>query len=182
VVEAQLKPLFAGQAAIRYPNWNPSDETTTAWKELASAGPKFEVKKEHAEALERVVQSLVSPIDFSQSFQVETFVEHFLYAPSLKRPHQKMPFGDLPDPVQLRDMDEYAHWIKNERQLLDLLGDLRRQCIVVDGTAPAVGGDDLTKAVLAKQGDFVALIDPEGRFKRLLDRTALLERVAIAGQ
>ena len=49
----------------------------------------------------------------------------------------------------------------------------------MEETAFAAGNsDDLTKAVLAKQGDFVAVIDQEGRFKRLLDRGALVVRIA----
>ncbi len=179
MVEAQLCPLLN-------PAWYPDKEMQKSLKELsgASAGPTFELplKKEYAQALERIVQSLVSPMDLSQSGQVEYFVQRFLQTRSLRRPHQDPQPGVLSDAdwVHLGNMDEHARWITNERQLLDLLGnDLRRQYIVLDGTATGGGkSDDLTKAALAKQGDFVAVIDPEGRFKRLLDRDALLERVA----
>jgi hypothetical protein len=73
------------------------------------------------------------------------------------------------DWVPLGEVDEHAHWIGNERQLLDLLGDdLKRQCVVVDGPVSKGGDkDDLTKAVIARQGDFVAVIDPEAPFQTL---------------
>ena len=155
-------------------------------KELsgASAGPTFELplKKEYAQALDRIVQSLVSPMDLSQSGQVEYFVRRLSTNPKPRAAARGPATGSA---LRCRlgppgNMDEHARWITNERQLLDLLGnDLRRQYIVLDGTATGGGkSDDLTKAALAKQGDFVAVIDPEGRFKRLLDRDALLERVA----
>jgi uncharacterized iron-regulated protein len=96
----------------------------------ASTGVNFEWKTQHSEALERILQSLVLPLDLSQSGQVETFVQRFLQTPILRRPHQEPLPRELPDAnwVQLGEMDEHARWIENERQLLDLLGDdFRRQ-------------------------------------------------------
>jgi len=106
-------------------------------------------------------------------------VQRFLQSRSLRRPHQHAsPELVDEDWVTVGDMDEHARWIRNEHQLLDLLGDeLKRQCVVVDGPVSKGGEkDDLIKAVMAKQGDFVAVIDPEGRFKRLIDRAALLQK------
>ena len=190
MAEVQLLPIIYGQGENRASAWYPTNEIQKALKELSviSAGQEvpYPAPLQYSEALDKVVKSFLSPIDLSQSGQVENFVQRFLQTASIKRPHQDAPAGAPPDPdwVQLGDMDEHARWIKSERQLLDLLGDdLRRPYIVVDGTAPATGNsDELTKAVLAKQGDFVAVVDHEGRFKRLLDRGALLERMASAGQ
>jgi len=164
-------------------------EQAIALKNLLAAFASATLNTEQAEALESLTSELVRAVDWSQTGQVEDFVNRFLQCPRLKRLHKVPSPSEPPDPdqenwVRLGDVDERAQWIRNERQLLDLLGDgLRRECVVVDGTTFAAGSSDSqTKAVLAKQGDFVAVIDSEGRFKRLIDREALLERFATAGQ
>lgn len=182
MVQAQLSPIISGQIPNRYVSWYPTKEMREALRKLPGAADQSPIGMEQAAALDAIVQSLVSPINLSQTGQVESFVNRFLQAPSLRRPHRiASPWESWPeDWVQLGDVDEHARWIQDERQLLDLLGDqLRRQRIVVDGTSQ---DDDLTKTALLKRGDFVAVTDSEGRFIRLLDRTALLENVAAGGQ
>jgi hypothetical protein len=84
------------------------------------------------------------------------------------------------DWVKLDSTEEHAQWIRGERELVDLLGsELSRQQIVIDPTADK---DFLVKAVLQTQGTFVALTDAEGRLDRLVDRAALLERVAAGAE
>jgi len=80
------------------------------------------------------------------------------------------------DWVKLKSTEEHAQWIRSERQLVDLFGnDFSRQRVVTDRQADK---DSLAKAVLGKHGTFVALTDAEGRFERLVDRGALLEKLA----
>jgi hypothetical protein len=186
MVEAQLVSLFYGQGPTRSPAWYPNPEIQKALKDLsaASAGPTFESKTQYLDALEQIMQSLLSPFDLSQSGQGEIFIQRFLQTRSVRRPHRHTSPEVLDaDWISLGDVDEHAHWIVNERQLLDFLGDdLKRQCVVVDGLVSKGGDkDDLTKAVMSKQGDFVAVIDPEGRFKRLIDRAALIHKIAHEG-
>jgi hypothetical protein len=91
MVEAQLVSLFYGQGPTRSPAWYPSPEIQKALKDLsaASAGPTFELplKTQHLDALQEIMQSLLSPFDLSQSGQVEFFVQRFLQIRSLRRLH-----------------------------------------------------------------------------------------------
>lgn len=182
MIEAQLLPLLYGDPPNRYSAWYPDEDMQKALKELPELAVTFPMNMQYSEALQRIVRLLLRPLDLTQSGQVEKFVQGFLQSGSLRRTHQTPPAGVPSDTnwLQLGDMEEHASWLENERQLLDLLGDdLSRQHLVMEGTAFAAGNsDDLTKAVLAKQGDFVAVIDQEGRFKRLLDRGALVVRIA----
>lgn len=175
-----------GGTSFQEASLNP--EQAQALKNLFAAFTPTSLNREQAESLESLMCELTHVVDWSQTGQVENFVSAFLQSPRLKRLH-KVPPGEGTEPdeddwMQLGEVDERARWIRNERQLLDLLGDdLRRQYVVLDGNAIAPNNaDDQTKAVLSKQGDFVAVIDSEGRFKRLIDRRALLERMARAGR
>lgn len=173
-VETQLQPLVTGQAPNRYLSWHPYGDTEAAVKRLLQGTATVNWGLPQAEALGEIVQALVSPIDLFQPGQIETFVNRFLENPKLRRPHNVTALDE--DWVHLNTVDEHAHWIKDEQHLLDLIGtDLHREQVVVNSTT-----DDevLEKAVLRKRGDFVAVTDPEGRFNQLIDRIALLERVA----
>jgi len=124
--------------------------------------------------IEAQLQPGGSTVDLYQSGMVESFVGCFLGNSVVRRPHDEEALDK--EWVHLDTFDEHARWIQGERQLLDLLGDkLLREAIVADSISD---GQDLTSAVLRKRGDFVALTDTEGRFKRLVDRAALLEKTA----
>ncbi len=175
--EAHLRPLIEIYDSKRYVSWNPynfSDNTKASLKSLieGSAPEKWDLPQ--ADALGEIVQALVDPIDLFQPGQVETFVARFLKNPELRRPHNTEVLEK--DWVHLDKVDEHAHWIGDERHLLDLFGDdLRREPVVDDSKTD---DEALRKAVLRKRGGFVAVTDPEGRFIRLIDRAALLEKVA----
>jgi hypothetical protein len=174
MVETQLQPLIGGEDPNRYLMWRPYGDAEKAFKRLIELPDLSDWDVPQAEALSEIVRALVNPIDPSVPGQVETFVNRFLQNPNIRRPHTA---GLLDaDWVQLGATDEHARWIKDERDLLDLIGDdLHRQTIIDDSMTD---NQLFEKAVLGKRGNFVAIIDSEGRFSRLIDRTALLERVA----
>jgi hypothetical protein len=170
-VGTQLRPLL-GPAPNNHVWWTPSGESETARKQLNPEG-QWDVTQ--ARALNVIVQSLVNPIDLFAPGQVEQFVNRFLENPNLRRPHNEAAPRDA-GWVQLDDTDEHARWIVGERELVDLLGNnLSRQKIILD---PGAVDDVLVKSVLRQQGNFVAATDAEGRFGHLIDRRALLDKVA----
>lgn len=179
----QLQRLVVGQAPYRYTAWTPFGDSETAHKQLNPA--QWDV--DQAEALGVIVQSLISPLDLFQPGQVEEFVNRFLDNPDLRRPHAAPIEGagtKAAEPVldnewvQLDKTDEHASWIEGERQLVDLLGsNLSRQDMILDAKT---SDEVLVKSVLGLQGNFVAVTDGEGRFDHLIDRRALLDKVAAA--
>ena len=175
-VGTQLQPLLWGHAPNSHVSWRPSgDNLEAARKEL---NPQREWDVAQAQALNVIVQSLIGPIDLFAPGQVEHFVNRFLEDPNLRRPHNDAVPRET-DWVQLDAIDEHARWIVGERELVDLLSnDLSRQKIILD---PSVADEVLVKAVLRQQGNFVAATDAEGRFDHLIDRGALLDKIAAEG-
>jgi hypothetical protein len=177
-VEAQLTPLTSldekgMRQVIWYPIYN-SDINAV----LNSLNKGFEPDKwdlPQAEALEKIVHAFVNPIDLFGPGQVETFVNSFLQNPKVRRSHDVT--AQDKDWVHLCKFDEHARWIKDERDLLDLIGDELRRELIVDNST--IDDRELEKAVLRRRGNFVAVSDGEGRFNRLIDRAALIERVAV---
>lgn len=78
------------------------------------------------------------------------------------------------DPPTIRE--ERASWIRGGTDLEALLrGSFAYTTIVVD---PALTGQELQRQVVLREGgDFVALVDGDGRFERLLDRRRITERI-----
>jgi hypothetical protein len=71
--------------------------------------------------------------------------------------------------------DEHAAWIRDGRHLRSLLGDaLDTSCII---EAPDAKPGDLRDQVLQERGDFVAIVGPDNRFLRLIDRRASVEHL-----
>jgi hypothetical protein len=173
MTEAQLQPVVAGESPNRYVQWWPPNDTVKADLKQLTQGPAVDtLDTSRAGALDKIVRELVRPIDLLQPGQVEIFVQRFLQSPAVRRSHDAR--ADSSGWVQLDTHDEHAEWIKDERQLIDLFdGGLSRQKV----SDPGLDDDALVKAVLRQQGEFVALTDAEGRFDRLVDRAALLERV-----
>jgi hypothetical protein len=171
MVQAQLDALAGGTPPHRYPLRSPDGD---ALRRLVLPADKGNWDVPRAEALEEILRSLVSPIDLLQPGQAEAFVNRFLQTPDLRRPHTATPLDK--DWIQLGTVDEHAEYIKDERHVLDLIGDALRRDQVVDNSTNQA--DVLEAAVLRKRGSFVAVTDLEGRFDRLIDRIALLERIA----
>jgi hypothetical protein len=173
MVQAQLQALITGTPPSRYISWSPHGDAEAAMKRLVQPVNQGNWDVPHAEALDEIIRGLVSPIDLLQPGQVERFVNQFLHSPELRRPHTG---ATLPDWVHLDTVDEHAEWIKDERHLLDLLGDALRHDQVVDNSTNEQ--DVIEKAVLRKRSSFVAVTDSQGRVDRLIDRAALLEKIA----
>lgn len=144
------------------------------------------------QGFKKIVLALVSPIDLSIQGWVHKFVGRFLANPVVRR-ERKDPSSDkdwfqvspLPDHMQLHGQlyddpngkyEEHARLIENERDLVDLIGeDLHREQVT---NKEGLNNEALKDEVLRKRGSFVALTDAEGRFDRLINRSALLEAVA----
>ena len=83
--------------------------------------------------------------------------------------------GNAPAPGQVRE--EHAQWIKDGGHLSKILGDTLQFPSLVEG--PDTLAKDLERrAVLTDADHFVAVVDDDKRFKRLLDRRAVIERAA----
>lgn len=173
MAEAQFQPVIAGDSPNRYVQWWPPNDAVKADLKQLTQGPAVDsLDAPRAGALDKIMRELVRPVDLSQPGQVEFLIQRFLQSPAVRRPHDAS--ANDPEWVHLEKHDEHAAWITSERQLVDLLGDLNRQKV----SDPGLDDEALVKAVLRQPGEFVALTDAEGRFDRLVDRAALLERIA----
>ena len=174
MAEMALQPLFVGKPPTRYTSWTPYGDVQAALQRLTAGGPANDWNLQRAEALSEVIRALVSPIDLFQPGGVELFVNRFLENPNLRRAHNASITDE--DWVHLDSVDEHARWIKDERHLLDVLGDgLSRQKLVINQNSD---DETLVKAALRRRGNFVAVTDADGRFERLIDRTELVEKLA----
>jgi len=156
--------------------YDPNPETKEAIKRLfsPSSSSTGEWDAGKADALSKIVHQLVDPLNlYERGNNVDTFVRRFFENTNIRRPKSALD----KDWINLGEFDEHARWIKDEQGLLDLMGDALRRENVVDNSGTEQGFFE--KAVLQKQGDFVAVIDPEGRFERLIDRSALVARIII---
>jgi hypothetical protein len=70
---------------------------------------------------------------------------------------------------------EHAKWISGSR-IDRLLGSILNDSWFLD--SPDISNEEKTKAILRRKGQFVALVDEERKFRRLVDRQDLLEKVA----
>ena len=174
LIEAQINQLAYGQAPNRCVGWN------LAYNELGKAallairrGKDLEWDLPMAESLQTVIHDLIIPVDLDQPQQAETLVSNFLNNPQIRRP---VSTGEEDkDWVRFREVEEHARWISDEDELKRLLeGELKRECLVENATEePRV----VERAFLRKNGHFVAQVDSDGRFLRLIDRNALVEKV-----
>jgi hypothetical protein len=70
---------------------------------------------------------------------------------------------------------ERANWLDGERLERDLQGVLQTSWLL---DSPDIASSRRTEAILRREGHFVALVEESGRFRRLVDRQAILEQVA----
>jgi hypothetical protein len=175
LIEAQINQLASGQPSNRYVSWNFAySESGKAALKAIRQGKDLEWDLPMAESLQTVISDLIIPIDLEQPQQAETLVSNFLNNPQIRRP-LSTGNGDK-DWVRFREIEEHARWISGEKELKRLLeAELKRECLVENANEePRV----IERAFLRKNGDFVAQVDSDGRFLRLIDRNALVEKVA----
>jgi hypothetical protein len=180
-IETHLAPLFAGEIPNRFPIWYLDPVTEAALACLTSAPTAItynnldkEAKTKIALDLEQIRRLMITPKDLYAPNEVESFVNAFLQNPDMRRPHLEGVKDD--DWTQLDQVDEHARWIPDERRLLDLLGEnLVRQLVPIDQTTDS---DALVRTIVRHKGNFTAVVDADGRFKKIIDRVAILERVA----
>jgi IPT/TIG domain len=71
---------------------------------------------------------------------------------------------------------EHAAWIQDGRHLLSLIGDgINTACVKETSRTKR---SDLLEQTLREQQDFVAIVDQGNQFRRLIDRRAVMERLA----
>jgi hypothetical protein len=159
-------------------SWTPTTDQLKADLKTLTQGPTVEsLPYTHAAAFEHILRDVVEPVDLLQPGQAEIFVTLFLGNPKIRRPDAPKDQTEAMGWVDLTNSYEHAQWIKDEGDLRDLIGDdLTREYVSMD-TLP--DSEALGKTVIRKKGDFVTLLDKDGRFLRLVDRAALLEKMAI---
>jgi hypothetical protein len=81
-------------------------------------------------------------------------------------------------PVRHPTYEEHARWIRDGDDLAKLLDGLNEPAPIVDSRAGS-RTEVWRQALRSERTDFVAVGDDQKRFKHLIDRRALLERVAI---
>ena len=89
------------------------------------------------------------------------------------------PPGEADQWIQLPDTLpptwERARWVNGETLDRDLRDVLDHDAAVID--APDEPSSKRAESILRRKGPYVALLAPDGRFKELIDRQALLEKV-----
>jgi hypothetical protein len=71
---------------------------------------------------------------------------------------------------------EHASWIRNGEHLLALLGKVISRARVTE--TRSTKRTELRRMVLRQAGDFVAVVDEDNQFQRLIDRKAFVDRLA----
>jgi hypothetical protein len=115
-------------------------------------------------------------------WQASSVVQQFLASIRVggNAPPNPLPFADPLHPPQLIDLgngiQEYAKWVDGDR-IERLLG----QDLMTSSLTPPPGQvlDDMIPSVLKLRGRFVAYTDADRMFRGLIDRSALLEHLAI---
>jgi len=80
--------------------------------------------------------------------------------------------GESPDdPPKVRE--ERASWIRSGAELERILGDSLSRPALVE--TPGITRRELQRQMVLRDGDYVALVDADGRFERLFDRRRLAE-------
>jgi hypothetical protein len=175
MAEAQLLPVVRRSGTEKWIGWHPSREDQSKLSALKSAlDPKKTLDMHAAAPLQLLVSSLVQPPVLEPGGNVvEELVSRFLNSERIRR---RDPSPD-PEWVSVGDEFEHARWLKGEADLVSILSRdvVRRPAIQLD---PKEDEGELSKAVLRTQGSFVAATDRGGRFLRLIDRQALLEKYA----
>jgi hypothetical protein len=132
-------------------------------------------------AYSSVYNSEISPIGKPNSLQSKGMLLNFMKNSEIQQP-PKSPPDDSEGWVSLTKSDgnqvmEHAHWLD-----LEILSNICGSSINYEAWVEADPDKSKTKkirAILRRQGRFVALVDKDRRFKDLIDRSSVLEELAI---
>jgi hypothetical protein len=136
---------------------------------------------ELAAKIQSVVGSAARLADLSEPGAAENTAQRFLHDDLIRRERP----ADLPAErgwVPLRRIEEggmreeHANWIEGGAHLESILGEALRTPYVLE--APGTTVRDLQRQAVLQDGPFVAVLDGEGRFKRLLNRGAIVEQLS----
>jgi hypothetical protein len=113
---------------------------------------------------------------FLPDFQLSQLVQQFLMAIRVPEPPPGAAMPDAGDWVAVgNQMLEHAKWLDGPRIEHILGGDLDASYVML---APNQTFGDLGGSVLDQRGHFVAVVDPDKTFRGLVDRSAVLEKLA----
>jgi hypothetical protein len=127
-----------------------------------------------------IVSEALRESDLLQPGAAVNIANHYLHDDVIRR---ERPEGSPDEPgwVQLRVTqeknirEEHAQWITGGAHLESILRDALTTPYVVE--APGMAARELERQAVLQGGQFVAVVDPDGRFKRLLDRDAIVEQL-----
>jgi hypothetical protein len=120
------------------------------------------------------IQSVSGAMDpFVATTVARTFLE-YIQSPPVALPPDQVEWVALPD-TQPPTM-ERARWINGDVIDRDLRDVIDRDSWITDD--PDVTASERVRAILRREGRYVAILAPDGRFKDLVDREALLEKAA----
>ena len=128
-----------------------------------------------------VVHGALYPRDLEQPGMAESVARSYLTDGQIRRERPKAASAE-PGWVRLRELDdgnvreEHALWISNGAHLDDLLGRALTRPHIVE--TAGITARQLNRQAVTAGGPFVAVVDVEGRFLRLLHRETIVEQIA----
>jgi hypothetical protein len=134
-----------------------------------------------AQQVREVAQQAMKPQDLLQLGMAELVAKHYLNDAQIRRERPKNSPAE-PRWVEVREIEdryvqeEHARWIGSGAELDYLLGDALTRPHVVETSGASIR--QLNRHAVLKSGEFVAVVDGEGRFLRLLQREAIVEELA----
>ena len=119
--------------------------------------------------------------DLTRPGAAQPVAERFLENPAIRRERQQaedeepgwLRLGET-QPGKVRE--EHGEWIQDGAHLVKLLGDVLKRPLVE--RRGGISTRELQRRAILEQGDFVAVVDDEGRFRQLLNRPALADALA----
>ena len=171
----QVRQRFVGVAEPESVRW--SLAKNYPWLEMAFAQAYAGIANAPATIAPANVPFIISPHGALEPYKAGPIIHLFLGAIQTNTPTT-----DSSEWVHFsqngQDMAERATWLDERRMESDLGSSLMRDSWLVD--SPDLAKLQRTKAILRRPGPFIALLSEDRQFKALIDRQAVVERVASA--